>query len=233
MARDIGMQMILAEWLLVETVADVRTRSEDPGSRSRYELLGIAPLLRKLLLDGSALVDSVLAARRGIPTEFRIKPWAKPQPGADELPYALRLAGPELVGGSDALALPTIAEFARARVGLVDGADLTVRQVVRYYANVEGGVHFGVPKEEGQETMKTMAPVLLGNTTGQIEILGHLGQIVVRALTPLCDSILASPTIIPAMHRLNGYGSYDHHWTTEYYARHRPERRHLENTASE
>lgn len=42
MARDIGAQMILAEWLFVETVADVRRRSEEPSVRSRYELLGIA-----------------------------------------------------------------------------------------------------------------------------------------------------------------------------------------------
>jgi hypothetical protein len=58
MTRDIGAQMMLAEWLFVETVSDVRRRSEDPGSRSRYELLRIAPLLRKLLLDGSTLVDT-------------------------------------------------------------------------------------------------------------------------------------------------------------------------------
>jgi hypothetical protein len=110
----------------------------------------------------------------------------------------------------------------RTRVGRVDAADLTVRQVVRYYANVEGGVHFGIPKEDGQHTINEMAPVLLGNTTGQIEILGHLGQIVVQALTPLCDSILTAPTIISAMHQLNSSGFYDHHWTAEHYAKRRP-----------
>jgi hypothetical protein len=67
--------------------------------------------------------------------------------------------------------------------------------------------------------MSKMAPVLLGNTTGQIEILGHLGQVVVDALTPLCDSILTSPTIIPAMHQLNDAGFYDNHWTTAHYAK--------------
>lgn len=35
------------------------------------------------------------------------------------------------------------------------------------------------------------------------------------------------------MKRLNGSGFYDHHWTTEYHAKHRPERRHLECTACE
>ncbi|MHA7156216.1 hypothetical protein [Arthrobacter sp. TMN-50] len=225
MARDIGAQMMLAEWLFVETVSDVRRRSEDPGSRSRYELLGIAPLLRKLLLDGSALVDTVRAARQEVPIEFRINPWSAPDKRADDLPYAIRLGDSRLAGGPDGLALSSVEDFTCTRVGLVDAADLTVRQVVRYYAHVEGGVHFGIPKEDGQQTMNEMAPVLLGNTVGQIEILGHLGQVVVEALTPLCDSILAATTIIPAIHQLNSSGFYDHHWTAEHYAKRRPKTR--------
>lgn len=51
MAPEIGPEMMLAEWLSLESVADVRRRSHEPSARSRNELLGIAPLLRKLLLD--------------------------------------------------------------------------------------------------------------------------------------------------------------------------------------
>jgi hypothetical protein len=214
MARDLGAQMILAEWLFVETVADVRNRSQDPRSRSRYELLGIAPLLRKLLFDGTAVVDTVRTARPEIPTDFRIRPWQAPDQDVDDLRYVLRLGGPELVGGPDDIHLSTVAEFASAQVGLVDGEALTVRQVVRYYANVEGGVHFGVPKENGQETMNMMAPLLLGNTTGQIEILANIGQIVVAALTPLCNSILTMPTILAGVHLHNEAGLLDNHWTS-------------------
>lgn len=65
MARDIGSQMILAEWLFVETVADVRHRSQNPGDRSRYDLLGIAPLPRKLLLERASLVDIVSSEQGG------------------------------------------------------------------------------------------------------------------------------------------------------------------------
>lgn len=221
MARDIGAQMILAEWLFVETVFDMRRRSEDPGSRNRYALLGIAPLLRKLLLDGSALVDTVRTARPEVPIEFRITPWSAPDERGDGPPYVTRLGDSQLIGSPNGLTLSSVEDFARTRVGQVDAADLTVRQVVRYYAHVEGGVHLGIPKEDGQQTMNEMAPVLLGNTTGQIEILGFIGQIVVKALTPLCDSILSSPTIIPAIHRLNDSGFYDHHWTAEHYAKRR------------
>lgn len=223
MTRDIGPQMMLAEWLFVETVADLRDRSEDPVSRSRYELLGIALLLRKLLTDrGEPLLATVKRARQEVKIEFRIRPWQAPVGADDSLEYLVRLSGRELVGDAETEAL-TADQFLAARVGLLEGRDLSAKQVIRYYAHIEGGVHFGDPKEAGQEAMSKMGPVLLGNTTGQIEILGHLGQIVVDALTPLCDSILTSPTIVPAMHRLNSSGFYDHHWTTEYYASRRGE----------
>lgn len=221
MAPKIGPETMLAEWLLVETVADVRRRSEDPGARSRYELLGIAPLLRKLLIDRRPLLNTVRAARPEVPTEFRIRQWSAPgdDQHGEELPYVLRLGGPELVGGPEDPALPKLKHFIRARVGVVRGRPLTLLEVVKYYANVEGGVHFGVPEEDAQRVLSQMAPMLLGRSTGHIEILAHLGAIVVDALTPLCESILASPLIDTRMHQLNAYGFFDGHWTADHYAR--------------
>lgn len=219
MAADIGPEMMLAEWLFVETVADVRRRSRDPGARGRYELLGIAPLLRKLLIDARPLLNTVRAARPDVPTGFRIRQWSAPDEGRDDtgLPYLLRLGGPELVGGPEDPALPMLQQFIGARVGLVQGRPLIVREVVKYYANVEGGVHFGVPKEKADHVLSEIAPVLLGRSTGQIEILAHLGAIVVDALTPLCESILASPLIESRIHRHNDRGFYDGHWTGDHY----------------
>lgn len=211
--------MMLVEWLFVETVADVRRRSHEPSARSRYELLGIAPLLRKLLIDGRTLVDTVRAGRPEVPTDFRIIPWSAPEAGqdAEQLEYLLRLGGPELVGAQDDPALPKLQQFIGARVGLVQGRPLTVREIVKYYANVEGGVHFGVPKEKSDHVLSQMAPLLLGRSTGQIEILAHIGMIVVDALTPLCESILASPMIDTRMHQINDRGFFDGHWTADHY----------------
>jgi hypothetical protein len=214
--------MMLAEWLFVQTVADLRDRSHDPASRRRYELLGIAPLLRKLLTDrGDPLLVTVRRARHEIAPGFRIRPWQAPGSADESLSYLIRLSGHELVGDAATDALTTD-QFLAARIGMVEGQDLSVKQVIRYYAHVEGGVHFGDPNEDGQEAMSSMAPILLGQTTGQIEILGYLGQVVVDALTPLCDSILTSPTTVPAMHRLNSSGYYDQHWTTRYHAKRQP-----------
>lgn len=219
MAPEIGPEAMLAEWLFVETVAEVRRRSQDPGTRSRYELLGIAPLLRKLLIDARPLLNTVRAARPDVSTDFRIRQWSAPVDSRADagLPYLLRLGGPELVGGPEDPVLPKLKYFIGARVGVVQGRSLTVSEVVKYYANVEGGVHFGVPKEKADHVLSEMAPLLLGRTTGQIEILAHLGAIVVDALTPLCESILASPLIDPRMHRRNDRSFFDGHWTADHY----------------
>lgn len=218
MPPKIGPETMLAEWLLVETVADVQRRSEDPGARSRYELLGIAPLLRKLLIDGHPLLNTVSAARPEVPAEFRIRQWSARGDDRNyaDLSYLLRLGGPELVGGPEHPALK-LQQFIGARVGLVQGRPLTVLEVVKYYANVEGGVHFGVPRKKADHVLSGMAPVLLGHSTEQIEILAHLGTIVVDALTPLCESVLASPLIDTRIHRRNDQGFYDGHWTADHY----------------
>jgi len=221
MARDIGDQMIIAEWLFVETVDDLRRRCGEPASRSRYELLGIAPLLRKLLLDGSPLLQTVQIARPEVAIEFRIRPWKSEGRGIEEegLQRYLGLGGEELFGGPEDAAITTVEEFKDVIVGVAGGSDLTVRSVVRYYAHVEGGVHFGVPREPGEPMLGSMAPLLLGHSTGQIQILAHLGHIVVAALEPMCRSILERPTIHTLWHRKNHRGLYDGHWTTDYLSR--------------
>ena len=223
LAEGIGSQMILAEWLFVETVVDIRNRSRNPTARTRYELLGIAPLLRKLLLDNSPLVNSVRRGRPEVAIGFRIREWhPRTEVDKEDLSYSLRLAGAEIVGQSDDVPDKDFDRFMRTRIGQGDGEDLTVRDVVRYYANVEGGVHFGRPKDDGQATLNTMAPLVLGHSTGQIEILAHIGQVVLNALTPLCESILASPTIDRRMHLLDARGFYENHWTAEYARRSEP-----------
>jgi hypothetical protein len=43
----------------------------------------------------------------------------------------------------------------------------------------------------------------------------------VDALTPLSESILASPLIDTGMHRRNDRGFFDGHWTAEHYEKSR------------
>ncbi len=219
MARDIGEQMILAEWLFVETVDDLRSRSQHPASRTRYELLGIAPLLRKLLLDGAPLLETVRVARPEVPVEFRIRPWtALEDPFVTEgLDRYLSLGDTRLIGDPGDPAITDLEELKTTVVGIAQGEHLTFRSVVRYYAHVEGGVHFGTVKEAGESTLSSMAPILLGHSTGQIQTLAHLGQIAAEALEPMRRSILTQPTVHRLLHLKDDRGLFMNHWTTDYF----------------
>jgi len=219
MARDIGEQMILAEWLFVETVDDLRRRIDDPESRTRYELLGIAPLLRKLLLDGAPLLETVRVARPEVPVEFRIRPWTglEDKLEAEGLERYLGLGDERLIGEPGEPAITDLEELKKTVIGLARGEPLTFRSVVRYYAHVEGGVHFGTAKDPGESTLSSMAPMLLGHSIGQIQTLAHLGRIAVDALEPMRRSILAEPTIHNLWHRKDRRGLFMNHWITEYF----------------
>jgi hypothetical protein len=72
--------MILAEWLFVETIADIERRSRRRAAYNQYELLGIAPLLRKLLIDQRPLLDIVKSDRLSGPLLFNVHPWRPPTP---------------------------------------------------------------------------------------------------------------------------------------------------------
>lgn len=217
MARDIGEQMILAEWLFVETVDDVRRRSIAPEAQTRYELLGLAPLLRKLLTDKAALLNTVKSARPEVPVEFRIRSWHEFEDvlAAEGLTRQFGIRGEEMIGGPETPSVG-LEDFLKTVVGLAEGNDLTVRSVIRYYAHVEGGVHFGTPAEPGESTLSGMAPLLLGHSTGQIQILAHLGRIVADALEPMRRSILSEPTIHRIWHQKDARGLFPNHWTTDY-----------------
>jgi hypothetical protein len=209
--------MILAEWLFVETVTDIDRRSQRRTAYNRYELLGIAPLLRKLLLDRGPLLDKVKSDRLNGPLIFAVHPWRPPTPvdRQDDPKYELQLGTPDIGAEADPPA-EGVPSFLSTVVGQVGGDDLTVKQVIRYYAHAEGGVHFGVPEDPVEVKLARVAPLLVGHSTGQIEILARLGRVTAQALEPLRDAILARPTVIAGLHLPAKDGLLMHHWTAEY-----------------
>jgi len=69
---DISAQMILAEWLFVETVSDLERRRRNRAPHSRYELLYIALLLRKLHIDKIPLLNAAKGDHLNGPLLFRV-----------------------------------------------------------------------------------------------------------------------------------------------------------------
>ncbi|WP_146077410.1 hypothetical protein [Rathayibacter rathayi] len=194
--------MILAKWLFVETVSDVQRRRRHRAVYSRYELLGIAPLLRKLLIDQRPLLDTVKSDRLEGALLFDVHPWRPPLPGEgqEELQYELRLGTPD-VGAEANTPTEGVPSFLSTVVVQVGGDDLTVKHVIRYYVHVEGGVHFGVAGDPVEAKLARMAPLLVGHSNGQIEILARLGRVTAQALAPLQDHIFTHPTVNRGLHR--------------------------------
>ncbi|MFF3038903.1 hypothetical protein [Arthrobacter citreus] len=172
--------------------------------------MGIAPLLRKLVADGTSLLATIGARRADASVEFRIRSWSELEDRLAVKGPSRHFGGDQIVGGVGRPGVP-LAEFLSTVIGAAEGIDLTVKSVIRYFAHVEGGVHFGKPREPGGPTLSGMSPMLLGHSTGQIQILAHLGQIVVEALEPLRRLILERPMIHNQWHLKDGRGRYLNH----------------------
>lgn len=204
----------VAQWVFKQTMDDIKRRVHDPAlSGDRYQILGIAPLLRKLLIDGGNLVQAV-NRRYKLGLSFQIAPFdiqerelyeiitssfPKPAPTLKELGY-WRLFAPGLLMPNEdrpgeSLTLP---HFLAAHVGIVNGHRLSVRELVKFYCIVEGGVHIGMPRQKFEKDMLMMVPSELvmpnwGVDNSPISSLYVCAEIVILALEPLLEAIENDP----------------------------------------
>lgn len=215
MTPNIGDQMMLAEWLFIRTLEDLRTRCENPADQTRYALLGIAPLLRKLFIDEAPLIDTLKPGKRGVKLTFRIRPFV-PATDAD-LRRRMQLAfgNADLVGTSSDVPVGKEA-FLNTVAGIAGNEAFTVRDVVGYFANVEGGVHFGPPKEKYRNTLsdvlRAVTPSMFSLGNQWVESLAHLGAIALGGLAELEASIRASATDNATVKLTGEAGPIRTHW---------------------
>lgn len=173
----------LSEWILIRTLPDLRSRIT---SHDDYDRLGIAHLMRRMLLDARPVVH--LARRRlDIPAPmFDFTPYNH---ASSRLPEGLPLyvsggfAEPKLRGD--------LAAFLAAPIGHFRGDAVSVRMLLRYVAHVDGGVHLGRPSDafeeylqDGLANFQIMARVMLLNT------LADIAEVALRALRPISERLV-------------------------------------------
>jgi hypothetical protein len=169
---------------------------ERADRRQEYGLVAAAALLRKLLLDGDRLVDLVNRARR-IKLRYRIQGWPF-MSGSSLAGYRVAVRRRGLPAGLPIVtpdASPEVAELLAPRelareeflatpVVKWNGVPVTAGGLIRYVANVGGGVHIGRPRK------KDLSVEALGNVlvdgyplalTGLVDIAGTT----LKALAPL------------------------------------------------
>jgi hypothetical protein len=184
-----------ADQLFLRTLEDLDRRTM---VADEYEALLAAGLLRKLLLDEAPLAYQVNRYRR-TRIRFRIN-------GETPLERAIFEDNPLFWAIGDAInpdafrELPGISapmdakldQFLARTVMFARGERLSVGDLIKQVAHIDGAVHKGKPTNAREELLDEMSRFMffrdLPATVHHVQL---IGRIVVRALTPLRDTILA------------------------------------------
>lgn len=182
---------MMTEWLLLETMADIERRVQ---SVDRYTVLGLAPLLRKLLVDGEPLLQAVRRNRRKPAVAFPLRPFVLPGEERDRDGWNLVLAygNDELVGDADTGAL-SLKQFLAAPVAAWRGMPLSVLDVIKHYAHVEGGVHLGAPDGEFNQRLIDLFPPLYGRVRDPVQVMVPIARATLIGVQQLRDDVLTTP----------------------------------------
>jgi hypothetical protein len=196
--------IVLAEWLFVHTVDDLAARVNQGDELDRYTTLGLAPLLRKTLLDATPLLNVVQSARRDVGVRFRVSPYQTP-------PEAERMRGQKLVASfarksfapTESSNSITLKQFIHTPVAEIYDETVTVKHLIRHYSHVEGGVHFGKPESQAEKFLLAVTPLLIEAADGWMTTLVEVARSTVAALEPLQHAIRENPSQLASFMRIH------------------------------
>lgn len=180
--------MIDTETLFLRTLTDIEQRLSaiDP-----YEVLLIASLIRKLLLDEHPLVDQVNSKHR-LKLAFEIT-----APGSDLPPSVPRPTAVSAQDGLDPDTAPPFLKrqvvsrdvFLKTTVAKVNEHEYSVREIVLFEANVVGAVHSRAPKHEKEHALNVIEQrVSVQGYAPSLRQLKAIARVVLKALAPLRDA---------------------------------------------
>jgi len=179
------------DYLFLRTLDDLaeKVKSSDP-----YDLLAISAILRKLLLDGDPLVHQVNKIRRiklfffiGLPPDFssqipKISNWSI-QDGFD----------PETGRPGRPTATVTMDGLLSAKILMLNRKIFTVRDIIKFEANIKGGIHAGQPKEQSEYEIDYAAKYIsMFGERFSLHQMRSMGRVVLQGLSPLKEAILSS-----------------------------------------
>lgn len=186
-------ERVYAEWLFAHTLSDIERRSQDPENTDRYTLLGLAPLLRKLLADKHNLVHVVRRHSPNVSVSFRMTPYeVEPVDRGGNMRLIFSFGRHGLLPNESSKDLKLEA-FLKTPVGQHEDSPVSVLALIHYYAHIEGGVHIGRADDNFQEALLAMSPTLLSRSHGYLDSLAYIAQIVVAGLSELRGSLAPIP----------------------------------------
>jgi hypothetical protein len=176
--------MSSTEALFLNTLRDL---AGHVAESDEYTVLGASALIRKLLIDGTPLVDQVNQTHR-LKVTFAISESNPSIPGVPEPtfwsvqdgldPETSRPGKPRKIVNRDQLLATVLA--------IVNGKSYSLRDIVLFEANVMGGVHAGSPKEEKERVLQSINGTLaIGGHRASLRQLQAVGRVVLKGLEPL------------------------------------------------
>jgi hypothetical protein len=181
--------MNIAE-LFVRTLEDLH---RSINSEDEYEVIRSSGIIRMLFLDsGDSLVDQV-NRKHGLKLEFEIidQPFIPEQP-VPELFCAIDSIDPRRMPSGVHPVKKTRGEFFGLAIGSLKGTKYSIRDTVKFVANVLGGVHAGSPNDKDkQKTLNEIGKIFIfSNKSVLLQQLRSIGRIILETLKPLRYRVL-------------------------------------------
>ena len=161
------------------------------SSNDPFEILDASGELRKLLLDSSPLVNQInrefklkLRFRVGETQQF---PPGFPKPVIWSIQDGL---DPDTAPPGRSSKELTRDQFLAFTVLKVRDSEFSVRDVIKFEANVMGGIHSGSPKEAKEQVLAELDRIFeLGGHRASLRQLMAIGRVVLKGLEPLQLSV--------------------------------------------
>lgn len=170
--------------LFIKTLEDIEKRL---ASHDEYEILMIAGLLRKLLLDSNPLINQVNQEKkikitftvndRGIPQAPLIPIFWSIEDGLDPETSVPHLCKPKEVNKDTLLNTPIM---------LSNEKIITIKDLIQHMSHVEGAIHLGIPKSNEEKILKELGQVLgIGGLPAGVRLIKAISRVVLKGLQPL------------------------------------------------
>ena len=164
------------------------------ASREEYDILAISRLLRLLLNDEQPLVHHVNRTHRSRLRFQCTEPYILNVPG---LPIPTTMSSQD--GFDPETSIPgnrrvevDLAGLLAQVVAVHEGRKLSVLDVIKYEANVAGGVHAGEPRDTPAAALHAMnADLRIGGFAPSLRQLQAIGRVVLRGLSGLRERVAA------------------------------------------
>lgn len=189
-----------SDQLFLQTLDELKVRlAQTPDE---YSVIRIAAILRQLLLDEQPLVEQVNRGRQ-TKLRFRFYEAALPaMPGATLVAATISIQpGPNPPTGGRVVE-GTLKQLLAAPAAYFKGRLASVRDVIRYGANVAGGVHHSSAKTDQDQALLGFGRLMDAfGLPADVRSLVGIGYVVADGLEPLRDAVMRgaagkSPTFV-------------------------------------